>query len=1190
MFKRRPWTPIFLFELRYHLRQPLFYLLAFFSSLLVFTWATGGSLQESVGKIHLNAPLVIFELLTRGKLLGLFALTIFLANAALRDFDHRSDALFFSKPIRPSDYLLGRFVGGLTTCLLMYLVVATTLGLTFLLPGLDPERLGPFRLGPYVFALGVLILPSLFSLGAILFALACKTRSLMATYAGVMSFLVVSRLANQTTAGLDNEFLGQMIDPFALEALYGAVKYWTVVESNTLVPALTGPLLYNRLLWLALGTLALVFCFREFDPSPSSRRKTPPAPPSDAPPRRHITPHGKVPFQPTFAPASGWIQFLHQTRFEVARIVQSVPFLVLLALGISSLVGAASSVGRWFGTGVTPRTYLMLEAIQDDYVFLMVLLVVLYGGEAIWRERSVGMGPLYDAAPTPNGVYLGAKLMALLLVMVLFVLCGVLTTLGVQVWKGHHDFELGLYATGAAFTLVYFLLICFLSCFFQVLAPNKFLGYFFMLAFVVGWDMIEEFGFEHHLYRFASLPATPYSDLNGFGHYLAPFLWLSLYWAFFAAALLGLSILFFQRGTATPWRQRLLIARGRWQGPARALISVGAVGFVATGSWIFYNTNVLNEYVSSVEAQERQVDYEKNYRQYENVPLPRITRVRANVHIFPDERRVEIQGSYRLENQGQKPIQDLHFNLPPRIRIDRLGLPPHRVLLEDDLLGYHIVRLQDPLRPQQATDFEFDLTLAHRGFVNHGSDPSIVGNGTYFNNRDVFPILGYAWRKQLESPESRRKHGLEPFHRLAEVDDLRARQNTPRSLDADWVHFETTVSTSADQIAVAPGSLAKQWTEGGRRYFHYRMEQPIPFHIAYLSARYKVVRDHWNGIDVEIYHHPGHKDNVPRMLDATKKSLDYYTTQFSPYQFQEIRLVEFPRYTRIARAFPGLITFSERISLARPEGPEDIDSPFYVTAHELAHQWWGHQVIGGDVQGVAMLAESLAQYSALMVMEKEYGPQQMRRFLKYELDTYLRRRGREQMGEVPLARVERQEYIYYQKGSLAMYALRDALGEERLNRAMARFVAKVAFQEPPFTTSMEFLEEVRRETPKDLEYLIEDLFQTVTLFDNKVAEATISPQSDGRFLVRLATEAKKMRVDAEGMENEVPIDDWIDIAIFGRGENREEKVLFLEKRRIHSQRMEFEILVDQRPLRVGIDPFNKLIDRNSSDNLKRIES
>src|SRR5699024_4703566 len=152
--------------------------------------------------------------------------------------------------------------------------------------------------------------------------------------------------------------------------------------------------------------------------------------------------------------------------------------------------------------------------------------------------------------------------------------------------------------------------------------------------------------------------------------------------------------------------------------------------------------------------------------------------------------------------------------------------------------------------------------------------------------------------------------------------------------------------------------------------------------------------------------------NVDDMIASVKNSLGYYTTHFGPYQFTYLRIIEFPGYKAYAQSFAGTIPFSESIGfIADLKSKSAINYPFYVTAHEVSHQWWAHQVIGTYMQGATMLSESLAQYSALMVMKHHYGANKMRRFLKYELDTYLRGRITDRDGETPLGKVAGQTYI-----------------------------------------------------------------------------------------------------------------------------------------------------------------------------------
>jgi aminopeptidase N len=353
-----------------------------------------------------------------------------------------------------------------------------------------------------------------------------------------------------------------------------------------------------------------------------------------------------------------------------------------------------------------------------------------------------------------------------------------------------------------------------------------------------------------------------------------------------------------------------------------------------------------------------------------------------------------------------------------------------------------------------------------------------------------------------------------------------------------------------------------------------------------------VKTDRWRDVDLAVYYHPGHEYNVDKMLEAAKKGLEYFTTNFGPYQHSQFRIVEFPRYATFAEAFPNTIPFSESIGfIARLDDPDEIDYVTYVTAHELAHQWWAHQVIGAAVQGVTVMSETLAQYSALMVMEDEYGPELMRKFLKYELDSYLRGRGGELIEEMPLKRVEFQPYIHYRKGSVAMYALKDYVGEDALNRALAQYVRDVGFQEPPYTTTLEFLEYLAEVVPEDQDHLLEDLFETITLFENRAVDASVEERPDGTYLVRISGESQKFRADGAGAETPIPVDDWIDIGVFGaRGEEDppEGKLLFLEKRLVEEGDWVVEVVVNEEPQQAGIDPFNKLIDRNPENNLVRV--
>jgi aminopeptidase N len=370
------------------------------------------------------------------------------------------------------------------------------------------------------------------------------------------------------------------------------------------------------------------------------------------------------------------------------------------------------------------------------------------------------------------------------------------------------------------------------------------------------------------------------------------------------------------------------------------------------------------------------------------------------------------------------------------------------------------------------------------------------------------------------------------------------------------------------------------------------MDKPILDFFSFQSANYTVKRDKWNDVALEVYYDAQHAYNVDRIIEGMKKSLDYFGKSFAPFQFRQMRVLEFPGYERFAESFANTVPFSESIGfIADLRDPESIDYVYYVTAHEVGHQWWAHQVIGALVQGVTMLDETFAQYSALMVQEQEYGAAKMRKFLKYELDRYLRGRAGEVVEEMPLALVENQQYIHYRKGSIVTYALKDYLGEDAVNRTLARYDHDKAFQQPPYTTTREFLDYLREDAGAQNASLISDLFEKITLFDNRVTEVTAKKRDDGKYDVTLSVHTGKIYTDGVGKETKATFDVPVDIGVFAKapdGKEQNEKVLFLEKRKVADGDSTVTVTVDGEPYEAGIDPFNKLVDRVSDDNRKRV--
>jgi ABC-type transport system involved in multi-copper enzyme maturation permease subunit len=1185
------------FELRTRLKRmsTWVYFAVFFAAAMLWTAAAGGAIQSAnivfgSGKIWINSPYAISQTVA---FLGMFGLTVMGAlagRAVQQDFEHRTEAFFFTAPIAKWQLLGGRYVGALLVLVLVFASMALGVFGGTLLPNLDPERLGPTRLGAYVIPYFTVLLPNLVWIGGLFFCAAALSRRMLPVYLGSV-ILLVGYLASQgLLRDIDNKLLASMIDPFGVVATARVTEYWSIAERNTRLVPFEGYLLWNRLLWIGVGALVMAFClyrFRFAYPADRARKDRGAADEAAPAPAARLAALRVEPGRVralALLPRMAWLY--------LRDIVRNVYFGVFALAGVLFLIATSTTLGSIYGTATWPVTYQMVELTSGTFAVFMLVIITFYAGELVWREREHRFDQITDALPVPTWLPLFAKLLALMVVPVILecalLLCGV----AIQTAKGYHRYEIGLYLHDLfGIELVSYWLVCVLAIAVQSTVTHKYLGHFIMIAYYLAIAFATPLGLEHNLYKYGATIGYTYSDMNGYGHFMPRLRAFQAYYASWALLFAVVAYLFWTRGTVPGWRARLVQARARLTMPvvATAIVALGLMG--SFGGWIFYNTNVLNPYVTAYDREQRQADYEKQYKALENAPEPTITGVALAVDIFPFEQRVRMHGHFDLVNRNAAAIRDVHlfFAQGDNVVVHQLAFDiPAQLTKDDPRIGVRSYRLDREMAAGAKGRLDFDVEVPTHGFTNSGSNTTVVYNGTFVNGLFALPVIGYSDRGELATDRDRRKFGLAPKERMRSREDPVGLQHNYISHDADFVTFTAEVTTDADQWAIAPGYLQREWIEGGRHHFVYAMDSPILNFYAFQSARYAVRRDRWNDVAIEVDYQPGHEYNLDRMIAATRASLDYYSRNFGPYQHHQFRIVEFPRYATFAQAFPNTIPFSEGIGFiarVRENDKDDIDYPYYVTAHEAAHQWWAHQVIGGDVQGSTLLSETLAQYSALMVMKQKYGEAKMQKFLAYELDRYLIGRAGEQKKELPLGRVENQDYIHYRKGSLVMYAMADYIGEENVNHALHALIEKYAFKGPPYPNATALIDALREVTPPQYKYVIDDWFESITLYDNRATSATARKLADGRYEVTVDVVANKRKADELGKETDVPLDDWIDIGVLDAAG----VPLYREKKHITAEKTTFNVTVAGTPARAGIDPLNILIDRRPKDNTVAVD-
>ncbi len=1185
------------FELRYQLRNPVFWVSLFLFFLLGF----GVTASENVsigtpGTVHENAPFAIASMIALTSLFYLFVITSFVANAVVRDDTTGYGPIIKATSIGKTNYVFGRFMGGLGVALLGYFAVPIGMFFGSVMPWVDAETIGPqnplYYLWPYL----ILAVPNILLMSSLLFGLATATRSMLWSYVGVviffMGYLIVTTLL---ASKVEYQALMARFEPLGFGALSEATRYWTAAEMNSKLLPLDSNMLINRALVLALALLILGLTYWRFsmaERAPSKRKlkrlaRERASETRDAAAGRITLAAATKRFDATSTRA----QFGARLKTEIMQVLRSPGLTVLLLLAIINTGAGLFLTQTTYGTPSYPMTANIITSVLQGFSIFLLIIAVFYGGELVWRERDVKIGEIIDSTPTPNWVITIPKVLAILLVLLAINLVAMGTGLLFQLIKSAPEFGLASYFSWFLVPMAFdMLLIAILAVFLQAISPNKYVGWGLFLVWFIAGIFLANMGYTNALYRYGSGPAEPLSDMNGSGGFAYGAWILRAYWLAFGVILLVIAHMVWPRGTDTRWRSRLKRVRHSVTGAPLALIAVALVCMVGTGSYAWYNFKVLNRYETSDEGEKWAADYEKKYLKYENLPRPVVTAVKFDVQIFPKEKRLEVAGNYKLRNDTAAPLTEVHVRQGGRdTKFNQLSLTGAKLASDDKQFGYRIFRFDTPLAPGAEAQLNFKSQIWHRGFRNGQPATDVALNGTFVNNFEFAPIIGMNRQQSLQDRTVRRRQGLPAELRPAKLEDMAAtRENYVRT---DWVNSDITVTTDADQTPIAPGRKVSDVSKGSRRTAHFVSSAPILSFFSVQSARYKLTEKDHDGIRLTVFHDPRHEWNVPAMIKALEAGLDYYQANFGPYQFDHARIIEFPGYQSFAQAFAGTMPYSESIGFAADvRDPESIDYVTYITAHELGHQYWAHQVIGADMQGQTITVETMAQYSALMVMKKLYGPDKIRRFLKYELDQYLAGRKGDAIGEQPLYRVENQPYIHYRKGSLVMYLLQERLGEDAVNRALARFIQTWKFKGAPYHRSLDLITEFRKEakTPEQ-QALITDLFEKITVYDLKAKQAKTRKLANGQWQTTISIEAAKYYADAKGNEKLAPLSDAIEIGLFaarpGIGAFGKKDVILIERKPIKDGKQTIIVTSKTRPAFAGIDPYNFYIDRNSDDNV-----
>jgi ABC-2 type transport system permease protein len=1159
---------LFSFEVKNRLKKIstwiYFLFLAFIGFAAIWRGSYGGGLLKKfanagVDNIHANSPYALYCLITIFSNFFIMVTLAYFSSAATRDFKNNSFQLYYSYPLTKLDYILGRFSGAAFSVGIVFSGIAAGAFLANFIPVTDPEKMGAFKLAYFMQPYLITVLPNILIFGAFFYSFCLLSRNGFASYAALIILLLLYFIGMGWLRVTENYAIASLLDPFGHIAGRSIFDFWTASEKNAMLMPLSGKLLANRLIWLSISFLAMFYTTKKFKFAYITGAKKGRFLPGEAveEPSEIIRPLA-LREEAGFGLKNRLFQVFWLAKNDFASFFKNIYFGIIYCCGIVLILFVGFfTVGVVRGIQTYPVTSQILSSLKDTLYMYNMVLILFCATAILWRNRSRNFAEIADSLPVPEWVFGLSGICVLVWVQIFMALTIFFCGMAIQVYYGYYHFEFILYFKELfGISFLYYVSLSIFALFVLTLVNRKILGYIIFILFVDDFMslIMANFGLEHNLFTFAAKPKYIYSAMNGYGPFTGPLIYYNAYWLFVSGLLAVLLILFWARGKDTTLRNRLKEFRLRFSRRLQALAASACVLSLAAGGFIVYNTCFLNRFASDRYMTERMVSYEKTYKKYESMPQPKITDIRVQVELYPEQRKAEIKGRYILKNKSDSEIREIFVQSPQLIKVLKLLINTENKLKDfSSRHNVHIYSLAKPLLPSSSIELQFAYLFEEKGFKDRDINTKLVKNGTFLHSSFIFPGIGYDPHNILELADNdkRKAYGLAPLVALPAKDDMLAINQNYASRDADWLDYEATIGTAKEQVPLTAGDLLREWEAGGRKYAHFKSSMKLLKYIPVISAKYNVQKDKWRDVEIGVYYQSSHSYNIDKIFQSAKESLQYFSENFSPYPFHHLRIVEFPIYDLYAEAFQGVIPISEGYGFIARYGKKKIPEIYRVNAHEIGHQWWAHQVIGARVEGVYVLSEALAQYSALQVIKKEYPRQKVDEMARDYMHGYFRGRGRETKKEIPLIITNgNTAYNNYDKAFVIMNALQDYMGEDSLNIVLKKFIGKYAFAGPPYPTAYELIGMIKDALPESLKYVVTDLFEKITLYETKIIRADCQPLPGGKYKVRMEYAVAKYRGNENGSRTRIATNDLIAFGIFG--ENG--KVLYDSKHWIRSNR------------------------------------
>lgn len=1205
---------IFSFEIQNRIRRPAIYI--YFLAVFIFTVGSFATGSLPVGdKEHINAPYLIAFWCSAMTMMMMLISSSVMGTALYRDIEYNTRDYYLTYPITKAGYFWGRFFGSfvfmivVASAILLGVFIGSKLG-----PAMgwrDAAQYGSNKLIYYLHPFVTIALPNILFVSSLFFGLVAVTRNVKVIYFGgvllflgyFVSFFFLNHSNNQTVIILS--------DPFGLSAVRFATMNANSITLNETVFPLKGEFLVNRFIWTGVGLAVLAVTYMRFNFEKFFSGKNDRARIDEEYTAGNIAElqNSHVSFEKPYN-----IKTLKSlTKIELMNILRDNYFWFIVGAG-SVFLGFVFWLGqRTYDVPDFPRTVALIDMFNEVFPFFVFFIILFYTGETLHRDRVTRYAFINDSLPPPNWVMNGSKIITLLILALALSVMPVIVGIVVQTLKGFFDYRLGMYFVFVFFMYLPALLHAVIFCYLvHVLINNKFAAHAVAATIWVLVFFLRSSGiFDYNLLLYSYTPQTWLNDMNGIGHMVTPVSWFNLYWSLFAGLLIIVAALFFFRGVGTTLKERLRLVPERFDRTTKIFTLLLLMLFLGVGAFNYYNVSYVNTFITKWENTERGILYEKKLKHYDSLPIPTVTAIKMKVDLYPGKNEACTHAWVSIVNKTDRPISQMlldaenitEYSIAQNGKAVAYMCPlvyPRGLFNifrpKYDTADFRLYTLENALTPGDSTVLEIESSIIHKGFTNRLYAATLLDNGTFFTGG--LPGIGYDDDDEVSSPYERRKHGLpEKKDEDAPQDDPVAINTLRAGKAAGLFTLDITVSTPLDQQAVAPGQLIQSWREKGRNIFHFVQEAPgfyPPFSI--LCARYIVTRDSvmlGHKVFVEVMHDPHQSANTARFINAYKDALKYFSKCYGDYPFKNIRLAETSSFGPRQTSQPTLDTYAEFNSWnAHFTNPNQIDFISFNIARATAQQWWRFKVAPNATMGSLVIPEGLSVYSALVYWEKKHGLENVRQRILDQIWVYLFVRRRLEETEHPLMSANL-GIEWADKAGVALYGLRNLIGEQNMNQALTEFEEAYGFKkDEPYAGANDLYRYLKKHTPDSLQYFLDDTWEKVTLYDNRIKTVTIDKSTDkNEYKLTVTVSVDKMYLGEK--QREIPannMNDYIDIGIFGKDIKSADgsmgpSLIDVNRYKLTRGDHTFTIVVDKKPARVVIDPYGLLIDRNSGDNV-----